>query len=137
MNDKLPWTIKGETFIDGSQLSDWVEIYQSPDWHWQHDTHELSFAIYEHEGQYWKLYHARFVEPGEDEYSYDYGGQACRMVLVEYLCQARSPHSSMLEKQGDEEWVRTYEYNPKIHKVLKAGELNDKYGQPYETRHVA
>lgn len=90
MNDTLPWMIKGKTFTDGSQLSDWVKIYQSPDWHWQYDTHELSFAIYEHDGQYWKLYHARYVEPGADDYSYGYGGQACRMVLVGY-CSAHHP----------------------------------------------
>ena len=136
MNDTLPWTIKGKTFIDGSQLSDWVKIYQSPDWHWQYDTHELSFAIYEHDGQYWKLYHARFVEQGAEDYTYDYGGQACRMVLVEYLSSARSPHSSMLKKKSNEEWIRTYEYDPEIHKVLKVGERNDKYGQSYETRHA-
>ena len=137
MNDKLPWAIKGKTFKDGSRLSDWVMIYQSPDWHWQYDTHELTFAIYAHDGQYWKLYHARFVEPGAEEYAHDYGGQACRVVLVEYLAQSRSPHSSMLKKMGEQEWIRTDEYDAKIHKVLKAGERNDKYGEPYETEQAA
>lgn len=137
MNDTLPWAVKGRTFVDGSRLSDWEKIYQSPDWHWQYDTHELSFAIYEHDGQFWKLYEARFVESGAKDYSYDFGGQACRMVFVEYLSEARSPHSSMLKDQGDEEWIRTYEYDPKIHKVLKASEPSDKYGQPYESRHAA
>ena len=137
MNDTLPWAVKGKTFRDGSQLSDWVKIFQSPDWHWQYDTHELSFRIYEHDGQYWKLYHARFVEPGAHEYTYDYGGQACRMVLVENLSQARSRHSSMLKKKGEEEWIRTYEYDPKIHNVLKAGERNEKYGEPYEAKYAA
>ena len=137
MNDTLLWLVKGKTFTDGSQLSDWVKIYQSPDWHWQYDTHELTFAIYEHDGQYWKLYHARFVQDGNDKYSYGFGGQACRMVLVEYLSKTRSPHSSMLNKKGDEEWIRTYEYDPMIHKILKVGERNDKYGKPYEMKHVA
>ncbi len=59
------------------------------------------------------------------------------MVLVQYLLQSRSPHSFMLKKKGDEEWIRTYEYDPKIHKVLKAGEHNEKYGEPYETKHAA
>lgn len=134
MNDTLPWAVTGKTFKDGSLLSDWVKIYQSPDWHWQYDTHELTFAIYKHDGQYWKFYHARYVEPDADDYTYDFGGQACRMVLVEYLSQARSPHSSMLKKRGEEEWIRTYEYDPALHQVLKAGERNEKYGEPYEAK---
>lgn len=137
MHDKLPWTAKGWTFADGSRFLDWEKVYQSPDWHWQYDTHELTFGIYKHDGQYWKLYEARFVEPGASDYSYEYGGQACRMVLVEYLSRARSPHSAMLKHKGEEEWIRTYEYEPRIHKVLKAGERNDKYGEPYAATHAA
>lgn len=127
----LSWVIKGKTFIDGSHLSKWVAIYQSSEWHWQYDTHEMTFTIYEHDGQYWKLYQGRFVEPGDDYYSYDYGSLACRMVLVEYLFQIGSPHSSRLMKKCEQEWIRTYEYDPKLHKVLKAGERNDKYGETY------
>ncbi len=137
MKDKLPWIIPGKSFADGSELADWVMIYQSPDWHWQYDTHELTFAIYAHDNQYWKLYRRRFVEPGATEYSYEFGGVACRMVLVEYLSQARSPHSSMLKSQGEQEWIRTYEYEPRIHKVLKAGEQSAKYGAPFETPRAA
>jgi hypothetical protein len=136
LNDTLSWSVIGKTFKDGSHLSDWVEIYQNPYWHWQYDTHELSFTIYQHDGQYWKLYHARYVEPGDNEYTLDFGGQACRMVLVEYLCKARSPHTSMLKQKKEKEWVRTYEYCPSIHKVLKAGEQNIKYGKPYEVNHT-
>jgi len=135
MSDVLSWAIEGESFEDGSLLSDWVGIYQSPDWHWQYDTHELTFSIYAHDGQYWKLYHVRYVEPGDDHYTCDYGGIACRMVLVEYLARAGSPHSSMLKRKGEEEWVRTYEYDPRIHKVLKTGERNQKYGEPFEDVH--
>lgn len=135
MSDKLPWAIEGKSFKDGSQLSNWEMIYQSPDWHWQYDTHELTFAIYAHDGQYWKLYQARYVEPDADHYTYDYGGIACRMVLVEYLAQAGSPHSSILKRKGEAEWIRTDEYDARIHKVLKAGERNGKYGEPYETKH--
>ena len=137
MNDKHPWAVKGQTFVDGSALTDWVKVYQYPDWHWQYDNHELSFAIYQHDGQYWKLYQARFAQQGLDHYSYDYGGLACRMVLVDYRVQARSPHSSILINKGEEEWIRTYEYDPAIHRVLIAGERNDKYGEPYEAKHAA
>ena len=59
------------------------------------------------------------------------------MVLVEYLDQARSPHSSMLKRRGEEEWVRTCEYDPTLHKVLKAGERNNKYGDPYGVKDAA
>ena len=134
MKDKLPWTIKGEAFEDGSRLADWRKVYQNTDWHWQYDTHEMTFAIYEHDGQYWKLYHVRYVDVGEKAYTYGFGGVACRAVEVEYLGTARSPHSSTLKQKGDLEWIRTYEYDPAIHKVVRAGERNEKYGEPYETR---
>jgi hypothetical protein len=132
MKNKLNWAVRGKTFTDGSALLDWVKVYQSPDWHWQYDTHELSFAIFQHDGQYWKLYQARFVKEGLEHYFYDYGGLACRMVLVNYREQARSPHSSLRIKKGDAEWIRTYEYDPAIHTVLIAGESNERYGEPYE-----
>ncbi len=122
MNDKLAWDIKGETFVDGSHLSDWEMVYQSPDWHWQYDTHEMTFEIYKHVGQFWKLYLGRYVLPGETEYTYDYGGVACRIMLVKYRSKARSPHSSMLKERGEEEWIRTNEYDPIIHSILKQGE---------------
>ena len=137
MKDKLPWQVKGESFADGSRLTDWQKIYQSPDWHWQYDTHEMTFAIYAHDGQFWKLYRARYVYPGDDHYTYDFGGVACRAVEVEYLETARSPHSSMLKRQGDLEWIRTYEFDPAIHRAVRAGERNEKYGEPYEQRAAA
>ncbi len=59
MSDTLRWKIPGETFEDGTKLTDWKKIESSP-WHWQYDTHELAFDIYEHAGQYWKLYHSRW-----------------------------------------------------------------------------
>ena len=124
MSDTLKWRLKGELFEDGSQLSDWRKIEQS-DWQWQYDTHELTFDIYEHDGDYWKLYRARRVPEGATEYVYDFGGQACRMVLVKYQTTARSPHSHRLMQAGEFEWVRTYEYDESIHRLIKAG-LNSK-----------
>ncbi len=120
MNDTLKWRLKGELFEDGSQLSDWQKIEQSA-WQWQYDTHELAFDIYEHDGDYWKLYRARWVPEGTTEYVYDFGGQACRMMLVEYQTKTRSPHSNKLMQPGDLEWVRTYEYDELIHRIVKAG----------------
>ncbi len=119
MSDTLKWRLKVELFEDGSQLSDWQKIEQSA-WRWQYDTHELAFDIYEHDGDYWKLYRARWVPKGATEYAHDFGGQACRMVLVEYQKKARSPHSNRLMQPGDLEWVRTYEYDESIHRLIKA-----------------
>ena len=59
MSETLKWRLKGELFEDGSRLSDWQKIQQS-DWQWQYDTHELAFDIYEHDGDYRKLYRARW-----------------------------------------------------------------------------
>ena len=137
MTDTLQWAERGLSFSDGSRLADWVKIEESGVWHWQYDTHELTFDIYEHDGQYWKLYRARFVPEGEGDYAYGFGGQACRMALVEYKEQARSPHSSKLMRRGDREWVRTYEVDEAIHTVLKAGRRNAKYGEPYGPKSVA
>ena len=131
MRDTLGWAIQGKTFQDGSTLADWQEIYKSDRWHWQYDSHELSYAIYQYDGQFWKLYHARYVNPGETDFSYGFGGQACRMVEVEYQKAAKSPHSNMPKSSGDTEWIRTYEYRADMHRVLTAGEQNEKYGQPY------
>ena len=129
MTDTLQWCVRGVSFEDGSMLAeDWRKIHESGVWQWQYDTHELTFDIYEHDGQYWKLYRARFVPDGADFYAHDYGGQACRMALVRYRRRAKSPHSSMLMEAGDDEWVRTYEVDEALHDVLKAGRVDPKYG---------
>ena len=131
MTDTLKWRIKCEVFEDGSRLSDWQKIEQS-EWQWQYDEHELAFDIYEYDGDYWKLYRARWVPEGATEYVHDYGGQACRMTLVEYITKARSPHSKKLMQPGDIEWVRTYEYDRSIHRIVKAGKRTP--SQPETTR---
>ncbi len=127
MNDTLQWRIRGESFEDGSKLADWVKVEESGEWHWQYDSHELSFDIYEHDGQFWKLYRARFVPEGANEYAYDFGGQACRMALVTYKQRSRSPHSARLMQAGDLEWVRTYEVDDAVHGIVKAGRNDPKY----------
>jgi hypothetical protein len=132
VKNTLNWDVKGETFEDGSALLDWIEVYRSKVWHWQYDNHELSFAIYQHDNQYWKLYQVRFTYEEHCYHVYDYGGVACRMALVKYINTARSPHSSKLIQKGEEEWIRTYEYDSSIHKVLLFGERNERYGEPYE-----
>ncbi len=138
MHDTLPWHVQGVSFADGSRLAeDWRKIHESGEWHWQYDTHELSFDIYEHDGQYWKLYRARFAREDGSGYTFGFGGQACRMALVRYRRQARSPHSSRLMAEGAEEWVRTYEVDEEIHEVLKAGEEDPKYGAPYGRKRAA
>ena len=129
MGDTLKWTIPGEEFEDGSRLLDWKRI-ESSTWQWQYDSHELRFDIYEHDGQYWKLYRARWVPKGTTEYAYGYGGQACRMTLVEYKIRARSPHSFKLMEVGELEWVRTYEFDEALHHVIKAGRDDPKYASP-------
>ena len=137
MTDTLQWAVRGESFEDGSHLRDWKRIEQSGVWHWQYDTHALTFDIYEHDGQYWKLYRARFVPPGAQDYAYDFGGQACRMALVEYKTPAGSPHSAMLMQPDEREWVRTYEVDERIHTVVKAGRPDPKYGAPYGPKESA
>ncbi len=67
MSDTLKWRVRGELFEDASQLSDWQKIEQSA-WQWQYDTHELTFDIYEHDGDYWKLYRTRWLPVGATEY---------------------------------------------------------------------
>ena len=125
MRDTLQWRVRGDSFEDGSTLAgDWRKIHESGEWHWQYDTHELTFEIYEHGGQYWKLYRARFVPEGATAYAYDFGGQACRVALVRYRRRAKSPHSSRLMEEGAEEWVRTYEVDDALHEVLKAGRVD-------------
>jgi len=131
MADTLQWAVRGESFSDGSKLAEWEKVTESGEWHWQYDTHELTFDIYRHDGQYWKLYRARFVPDGCDSYTYGFGGQACRMALVRYRHRAKSPHSSRLMAPGAREWVRTYEVDEEIHEILKAGRDDPKYGAPY------
>lgn len=131
MNDTLQWALRGQSFEDGSHLKDWVKVYESSNWDWQYDTHEMTFEIYRHDGQYWKLYRARYVLDGDLHHTYEFGGQACRMALVRYRRRAKSPHSSKLMPEGAEEWVRTYEVDEAIHSVLKAGRPDAKYGAPY------
>ena len=137
MTDTLQWSVRGESFEDGSLLRDWTRVEEIGVWHWQYDTHELTFDIYEHDGQYWKLYRARFVSEGACEYTYDFGGQACRMALVEYTKPARSPHSARLMQRGAREWVRTYEVDDDIHAVIRAGRADAKYGAPYGPKRAA
>lgn len=138
MTDTLQWRHRGIDFSDGSRLADdWQLIEESGEWHWQYDTHELSYAIYEHDGQYWKLYRARFVPDGDDAYAYDYGGQACRMALVQYKRRAKSPHSSRLMAEGSEEWVRTCEVDRTLHDVVRAGRQDPRYGAPFGPKRAA
>lgn len=120
MRDTLQWNVRGESFEDGSRFTDWFKVDESGTWHWQYDDHELTFDIYAHDGQFWKLYRARFVRDGDDDYTYRFGGQACRMAHVAYTRRSRSPHSGRLMLPGDLEWVRTYEVDPAIHRVIRA-----------------
>ena len=117
MITKLAWSIPGETFEDGSRLADWKKIASFP-WQWQYDSHELAFDIYEHAGGYWKLYRARTAPPGAERYEERFGGQACRMSLVEYRRRSGSPHSRTLKDAGELEWVRVEEVDPEIHEVV-------------------
>ncbi len=137
MTDTLGWRVSGDSFEDGSRLADWVKIHESGVWHWQYDTHELTFAIYEHDGQYWKLYRIRHVIPGTAHYVHGFGGQACRMALVAYRTTSRSPHSGLLMQRGTQEWVRTYEVDDAIHEILKSGRTDEKYGAPYGPKAAA
>ena len=130
MRNVLRWTVPGESFEDGSRLSDWTKI-ERHSWHWQYDDRELTFDIYEHAGQYWKLYRTRWVREGTTQYRYGYGGQACRVSLVEYQRRTRSPHSHLLKEIGNLEWVRTYEVDPELHRVVRTGRspaLDDETG---------
>lgn len=137
MTNTLQWTVVGEQFEDGSMLKNWRKIEESRHWHWQYDTHELAFEIYEHDAQYWKLYRIRYVPEGESEYAYGFGGQACRMVLVVYKSRSRSPHSRLLMSAGDREWVRTYEVDETIHTVVKVGKNSAEYGAPFISKQEA
>ncbi|MDJ0701880.1 MAG: hypothetical protein QNJ46_01255 [Leptolyngbyaceae cyanobacterium MO_188.B28] len=126
MKNTLRWRIPGEEFVDGSKIADWKKIESSP-WHLQGEGgHEMTFDIYEHDGQFWKLYQGRWVIEGSTEYLYRYGGQACRMTKVAYKIKARSPHSGLLRRRGDLEWVRVYEVDERLHIVIKAGQPDPK-----------
>ncbi|MEM9005781.1 MAG: hypothetical protein AAGE59_19935 [Cyanobacteria bacterium P01_F01_bin.86] len=87
----------------------------------------MTFDIYEHDGQIWKLYQGRWVIEGTTEYRYRYGGQACRVTQVAYRMRARSPHSGLLKEAGDLEWVRVYEVDKRIHTIIQAGQPDPKY----------
>lgn len=138
MSDTLQWRRRGLDFEDGSRLTeDWQLVYESDRWDWQYDTHELSFSIYAHDGQFWKLYRAPFVPEGGADYDYGFGGQACRMALVRYRPRAKSPHSSRLMAQGSEEWVRTYEVDLALHEVLRQGREDPRYGPAYGPKQTA
>ena len=135
--DTLGWRLHGVSFQDGSRLADWKKIHESGVWNWQYDTHELTFDIFQHDGQFWKLYRARFAKEDGSGYSYGFGGQACRMALVRYRLPCKSPHSSLLMPAGAEEWVRTYEVDTVIHEVIRAGRADPKYGAPFGPKHAA
>ncbi|NER80207.1 MAG: hypothetical protein F6K42_11620 [Leptolyngbya sp. SIO1D8] len=127
MSNTLRWRIPGQQFEDGSTVTDWKKI-ESTFWHLQVERgYEMTFNIYEHDGQFWKLYLGRWVVEGTTEYLYQYGGQACRMTQVMYQRQARSPHSGLLKEAGDLEWVRVYEVDEHIHTVVQVGQPDPKY----------
>lgn len=119
MPEKLGWKIRGEQFEDGSLLEDWIKIEESGAWHWQYDTHELTFDIYEYNGCFWKLYRVRYPSKTRDSYQYDYGGQACQVVLVAYRHRISSPHSNKVMQPGDLEWIRVGELDPAHQTVIR------------------
>lgn len=131
MSDTLAWIETGVRFRDGSLLDDWEEIYRDETWHWQYDTHALSYSIYKHDGQFWKLYRVRYARPGDKGYVYSYGGQACRMVQVEFTENAVSGHDNCVMGKGAQQWIRTYEFDSRVMKPLTVGEEGGKYGAPY------
>lgn len=127
MKNTLQWRIHGDEFEDGSKIADWKKI-ESDAWHFRvESSYEMTFDIYEHDGQFWKLYQGRWAVEGIAEYTYRYGGQACRMTQVAYTTKVRSPHSGLLKQRGDLEWVRVYEVNERIHNVMKTGLPDPKY----------
>jgi len=136
MTDTLKWSVPGETFDDGSKYADWAKVEESGQWHWQYDTHEMTFDIYQHDDQFWKLYRVRVTED-DGSYAYHFGGQACRMVLVAYRGKSRSPHSSRSMNEGDLEWIRTYEFDPALHRVVRAADHSPKYGAAYGAKQAA
>ncbi len=119
MSEKLGWKTRGKQFEDGSSLDNWTKVEESGIWHWQYDTHELTFDIYEYNACYWKLYRVRYPSETRDGYQYDYGGQACQVALVAYLNCTASPHSNKVMQTGELEWIRVSEIDPAIHKVIR------------------
>ncbi|MEO1348063.1 MAG: hypothetical protein AAFW84_04575 [Cyanobacteria bacterium J06635_15] len=127
MKNTLSWKIPNHVFEDGSPITDWQKV-ESSAWQLQFESgYEMTFDIYKHEGQFWKLYQARWVIEGTTEYLYRYGGQACRMTQVAYKTKARSPHSGLLKQRGDLEWVRVYEVDKRLHTIIQAGQSDPKY----------
>ena len=127
MKNTLQWKIPGQDFEDGSNVSDWQTIERNA-WHLQFESgYEMTFDIYKHDGQFWKLYRARWALEGSSEYLYRYGGQACRMTQVKYKQAVRSPHSGLLKNAGDLEWVRVYEVDDSIHTIVQTGQPDPKY----------
>lgn len=118
--DKLPWLVPNEVFLDGSKIQDWRKIESYP-WTAQNQGHDLSFDIYEHDGQFWKLYRARAKTADGRRGSCFYGGQACRMAEVRYTTEAVSPHSFQQKRKGEVEWVRVEEVDAAIHEILRRG----------------
>ena len=119
--DKLPWLVPDEVFVDRSRVADWRKVESFP-WIPQYEGYELTFDIYEHDGQFWKLYRARWKASGAANYRYSYGGQACRMAEVRYSKEAVSPHSHEQKQAGEVEWVRVEEVDSAIHEVIRRGE---------------
>ena len=83
LKDKMHWAVKDQVFEDGSMVQEWEKIEGSP-WIPQDEGYELSFDIYRHHDQFWKLYIARWIPEGAAEYAYAYGGVACRIAEVRY-----------------------------------------------------
>ncbi|MEM8510241.1 MAG: hypothetical protein AAF717_20575 [Bacteroidota bacterium] len=115
----MPWKIQDSVFDDGSTLKDW-KLLESYPYKKKQGAAEWFFDIYLYKDNYWKLYKCR-IEVEKGDYVYTYGGQACRMSKVEYLENAISPHSHLLFKKGNEEWVRVSEVDEDIHKTLVKG----------------
>ena len=127
MKNTMQWQIPDQEFEDGSRITDWKKLEDGA-WHPQFErNYEMKFDIFEYDGQFWKLYQARWVADGTFQYHCRYGGQACRMSQVQYQKMTRSPHSGLLKKAGDLEWVRVYEVDEQIHKVIQAGRPDLKY----------
>ncbi len=120
VRNKMRWRIKDHEFEDGSTLANWTKI-EGSSWLPQEEGYELSFDIYEHDGQFWKLYIARWKAEDQSKYAYSYGGVACRMAQVAYKKQALSPHSGVEKPGGELEWVRVEEVDNAIHQVIRKG----------------
>lgn len=68
MSNTLRWRIPNQQFEDGSKIADWKKNDGNP-WHLQIERdYEMTFDIYEHDGQIWKLYQGCWVIEGTTEY---------------------------------------------------------------------